>query len=60
MCVDEAGFYLLPRVVRTYAPAGETPVLRVFQTRDHLFVMSGVTPEGRLATLTRRQALQRV
>jgi transposase len=57
VCVDEAGFYLLPGVVRTYAPVGETPVLTVFQTRDHLSVMSGVTPEGQLATLTRRQAL---
>src|SRR3569623_1676085 len=26
--VDEAGFYLLPSVVRTYAPCAQTPVLR--------------------------------
>ena len=32
-------------------------MLRVFQTRDHLSVMSGVTPEGQLATLTRPYAL---
>jgi hypothetical protein len=25
--VDESGFYLLPAVVRTYAPIGKTPVL---------------------------------
>ncbi len=26
--VDESGFYLLPGVVRTYAPEGRTPILR--------------------------------
>ncbi len=26
--VDQSGFYLLPCVVRTYAPVGQTPVLR--------------------------------
>jgi transposase len=30
-------------VVRTYAPCSETPVLKVFQTRDHLSVMSGIS-----------------
>ena len=34
--VDEAGFYLLPMAVRTWAPRGQTPVLRVKLTRDHL------------------------
>src|SRR5262245_33937579 len=57
ICVDEAGFYLLPGLVRTYAPCGETPVLKVFQTRDHLSVMSGVTTTGQLATLTRQHSL---
>jgi transposase len=46
--VDEAAFYLLPFVVRTYAPRGETPVLTETVTRDHLSVISGVTPQGRL------------
>lgn len=55
--VDESGFYLLPGVVRTYAPCGQTPVLRVYQTRDHLSVMSGITMLGDLLTLTRTQAL---
>src|SRR5437660_8745650 len=36
--VDEAGFYLLPGVVRTYAPEGLTPVIHEWQTRDHLSV----------------------
>jgi transposase len=38
----------LPGVVRTYAPRGQTPVLRVPLTRDHLSVISGITDEGRL------------
>jgi hypothetical protein len=25
---DQSGFYLLPMVVRTYAPVGKTPILR--------------------------------
>src|SRR5215207_11407027 len=41
---DESGFYLLPGVVRTYAPVGRTPVLREKQSRDHLSVMGGMTP----------------
>jgi hypothetical protein len=44
-------------VVRTYAPCGETPVLKVFQTRDHLSVMSGISTAGHLVTLTRTRAL---
>ena len=46
--VDESGFYLLPLVVRTWAPRGQTPVLRVKLTRDHLSAMSGLTLDGRL------------
>jgi transposase len=38
----------LPFVVRTYAPRGQTPILRAPLTHDHLSVISGVTPEGRL------------
>src|SRR5487761_1973019 len=55
--VDEAGFYLLPGVVRTYAPEGLTPVLREKVTRDHLSVMGGMTPEGKVYTLTRQESL---
>src|SRR6266496_1849322 len=46
--VDEAGFYLLPMAVRTWAPRGQTPILRVKLTRDHLSAISGITPDGRL------------
>jgi transposase len=46
--VDEAGFYLLPLAVRTWAPRGHTPVLRVKLTHDHLSAISGITLDGRL------------
>jgi transposase len=46
--VDESAFYLLPGVVRTYAPKGQTPVLRLPLSRDHLSAISGITPDGRL------------
>jgi transposase len=55
--VDEAGFYLLPSVVKTYAPVGQTPVLRAKLTRDHLSVMGGMTPGGRVYTLARQESL---
>ena len=55
--VDESGFYLLPGVVRTYAPEGLTPVVYEWQTRDHLSVMGGMTPEGKVYTLTRQESL---
>ena len=48
--VDEAGFYPLPFVARTYAPRGQTPVLRAPLTRDHLSAISAITPDGRLFT----------
>lgn len=54
---DESGFYLLPGLVRTYAPEGQTPVMREKQTRDHLSVMSGMTPEGKVYTLARQEPL---
>jgi len=46
--VDEAGFYLLPMVVRTYALRGHTPVLRVKLTHDHLCTIGGITKTGRI------------
>ncbi len=55
--VDEAGFYLLPSVVKTYAPEGRTPILHERQTRDHLSVMGGLTPPGKVYTLARQQSL---
>jgi transposase len=46
--VDESAFYQLPMVVRTYAKQGNTPVLSVPLTRDHLSVIGAMTPQGRL------------
>ncbi len=54
--VDEAGFYLLPMAVATWAPVGQTPVLRVPLTRDHLSAISGITPDGRLFLQVRQSA----
>lgn len=54
---DESGFYLLPGVVRTYAPEARTPVLPETQTRDHLSVMGGMTPAGKIYTLARQKSL---
>lgn len=55
--VDESGFYLLPGVVKTYAPKGMTPILKEWQTRDHLSVMGALTPEGKIYTLVRQEPL---
>lgn len=55
--VDEAGFYLLPGLVKTYAPRGRTPILRAKLTRDHLSVMGGMTPQGKVYTLVRQESL---
>src|SRR5262245_34897395 len=55
--VDGSGFYLLPGVVRTYAPEAHTPVLREKQTRDHLSAMGGMTPAGKVYTLARQEPL---
>jgi transposase len=55
--VDESGFYLLPGVVKTYAPKGQTPVVDEWQTRDHLSVMGGVTAEGKVYSLVRPRSL---
>jgi DDE superfamily endonuclease len=46
--VDESGFYVLPMAVRTYAPVGQTPVVSVPLTRDHLSAIGGLTMDGRL------------
>src|ERR1051325_940324 len=54
---DESGFYLLPGLVRTYGPQGQTPVIREKQTRDHLSVMGGMTPTGKVYTLVRQRSL---
>jgi transposase len=56
--VDEAGFYLLPARVRTYAPRGQTPVLRVPLTRDHLSAISALTTSGRVLMQVQDEAFR--
>jgi transposase len=56
--VDESGFYPLPAVVRTWAPRGETPILQALLTRDHLSVISGLTPEGQLLMQVQDRSLR--
>jgi transposase len=34
--------------VRTYAPVGQTPILRGWYTRDHLSAISAISPGGKL------------
>jgi transposase len=46
--IDESGFYPLPSGVRTYAPVGQTPVIRAWYTRDHLSAISAISPGGQL------------
>lgn len=48
LCIDASGFYPLPSVVRTYAPVGQTPILREWWTRDHLSAIAAISPGGKL------------
>ena len=59
MFADQSGFYLLPGVVRTYAPVGKTPILKEHLSRDHLSAMSGITLEGKLYMLEQDIGLSR-
>lgn len=45
---DESSFSLLPHAVRTYAPKGHTPILRVKLTHDHLSAISALGMGGTL------------
>jgi DDE superfamily endonuclease len=47
--LDESGCYPLPTVARTYAPMGQTPIVREWCTRDHLSAISTLSPEGKLS-----------
>lgn len=55
--MDEAEFNLLPGEFRSYAPIGKTPVLKVKLSRNHLSVMGGLTPQGKVYTLVRQEPL---
>ena len=55
---DQSGFYLLPAVVRTYAPVGKTPILKEHLSRDHLSAMSAITLEGKLYMTEQERAFK--
>lgn len=57
---DQSGFYLLPGKVRTYAPVGQTPVIRAPLSRDHLSAMGGITLEGKLYLMVQERAYRGV
>ena len=56
--MDQSGFYLLPTVVRTYAPIGQTPILQEQLSRDHLSVISGISLEGKLLMMEQERAFK--
>ena len=43
--------------MRTYAPVGQTPILREWCTRDHLSAISAISPEGKLYFHCQDQAI---
>jgi hypothetical protein len=55
---DQSGFYLLPMVVRTYAPVGKTPVLKEHLTRDHRSAMSAIALDGKLYMMEQERAFK--
>lgn len=56
MFVDESGFYLLPSVLRTWAPVGQTPIIRHKLGREHLSAISGITPDGELYLMVQERS----
>jgi transposase len=56
--VDQSGFYLLPCVVRTYAPVGKTPIVHEHLSRDHLSVISAITLEGKLLMMEQERSFK--
>ena len=47
-------------MVRTYAPRGQTPILREWCTRDHLSMIAAVSAEGRFHAQVRERAFDAV
>jgi transposase len=56
--VDETGFYLLPAAVKTYAPQGQTPILTVPLSWDHLSMICAITPQGQLYLMIQDRAFK--
>ena len=45
---NESGFYLLPALLRTWAPVARTPVIRRKLSYDHLSAISAISMTGEL------------
>jgi transposase len=58
--VDEASFYLLAGLVRSYAPRKQPPILHVPLSRDHLSAISGITDGGELLLAMQERAYKGV
>jgi transposase len=41
--IDESGFLLIPSVRKTWAPRGQTPLVRFWQSHDRISVISGLS-----------------
>jgi transposase len=54
--IDEAAFYLLPALVRSWAPVGEPPILRAPCSYDHLSAISAITASGQLLLHVQEEA----
>ncbi len=58
MFVDESGFRLLPALVKTWAPRGQTPILRVPLRWQHLSVIGAITLRGKLYTWVQERSVK--
>ena len=55
--IDESGVSPRPRVVRTDAPVGQTPILRECWTRDQLSALAAISPEGKRSFRSQDRAI---
>ncbi|GAA4457728.1 hypothetical protein GCM10023189_28910 [Nibrella saemangeumensis] len=56
MYIDEAACYLLPLLAHTWAPRGETPVVKEKAGRDHWNLIAAIAPNGRIYVGYQNQA----
>ena len=60
MFVDESGFYRLLDVVKTYAPRGQTPLLRGPLSWDHLSLIGALTLRGEVVMQVQQHSVKSV
>jgi len=56
--LDVSGFYLIPTVVRTWAPCGQTPILSAKLSRSKYNAIGAMTRDGRLFSYLDRQGFK--